>query len=85
MCVHGKHRLTQTYLGTVKYTKTKLLPNCCVQSGLSHENTDSDSGRLTYVFERNSSFSRMTSCDYWKVVPQFVPLTGLHSDICVLI
>jgi len=38
MCVHGKHRLTQTYLGTVKYTKTKLLPNSCVQSGLSHEN-----------------------------------------------
>ena len=41
--------------------------------------------RRHYVFfERNSSFSRMTLCDYWKVIPQFVPLNGLHSDICVL-
>ena len=26
----------------------------------------------------------MTLCNYWKVTPQFVPLTGLHTDICVL-
>ena len=26
----------------------------------------------------------MTLCNYWKVIPQFVPLTGLHADICVL-
>ena len=36
------------------------------------------------IFERNNSFSRMTSCNYWKVIPQFVPLNGLHADICVL-
>ena len=36
------------------------------------------------LFERNSSFSRMTSCNYWKVIPQFVPLNGLHADILVL-
>ena len=43
---------------------------------------DSDSGRLT--FERNISFSRVTLYNYWKVIPQFVPLDGLHTDICVL-
>ncbi len=26
----------------------------------------------------------MTSHNYWKVIPQFVPLTGVHADICVL-
>ena len=26
----------------------------------------------------------MTLCNYWKVIRQFVPLTGLHADICVL-
>ena len=26
----------------------------------------------------------MTSCNYWKVIPQFVPLNSLHADICVL-
>ena len=40
--------------------------------------------RKPQLFERNSSFSRMTSCIYWKRIPQFVPLTGLHADICVL-
>ena len=26
----------------------------------------------------------MTVCNYWKVIPQFVPLNDLHADICVL-
>ena len=26
----------------------------------------------------------MTLRNYWKVIPQFVPLNGLHTDICVL-
>ena len=26
----------------------------------------------------------MISCNHWKVILQFVPLTGLHEDICVL-
>ena len=29
-------------------------------------------------------FSRKTLSNYWKVVPQFVPLNGLHADICIL-
>ena len=33
------------------------------------------------LFERNSSFSGMTSCKYWKVIPQFVPLNSLHASI----
>ena len=39
---------------------------------------------IPVVFERNNSFSRMTSCNYWKVIPQFVPLTSLYKDIGVL-
>ena len=26
----------------------------------------------------------MTLCNYWKAIPQFVPLNGFHTDICVL-
>ena len=26
----------------------------------------------------------MTSNNYWKVIPQFAPLNGLHADICIL-
>ena len=26
----------------------------------------------------------MTLCNYWKIIPQFVPLNGFHTDICVL-
>ena len=26
----------------------------------------------------------MTLCNYWKVIPQFVSLAGVHADICVL-
>ena len=36
------------------------------------------------LFERNSSFSRMTLCNYWKVIPQFVPLNDLCADNCIL-
>ena len=50
---------------------------------VSNEDGTSDSGRLTF-FERNSSFSRITLYNYWKVIPQFVSLNGLHGDICVL-
>ena len=39
---------------------------------------------MSSLFERNSSFSRITFYNYWKVIPQFVPMTGLHPDISVL-
>ena len=26
----------------------------------------------------------MTYSNYWKVIPQFAPLNGLHADICIL-
>ena len=50
---------------------------------MSSHTESRDSGRLTF-FERNISFSRVTLYNYWKVIPQFVPLDGLHTDICVL-
>ena len=39
-----------------------------------------------WPFWKKGLFSRMTSCKYWKVIPQFVPLNGLHADIdiCIL-
>ena len=40
--------------------------------------------RKTDLCERNSSFSKIPLCNYWKVIPHFVPLNGLHADICVL-
>ena len=37
----------------------------------------SDSGRLTILLHS-------PLCNYWEVIPQFVPLNGLHTDICFL-
>ena len=53
-------------------------------TGISSKRTSRQQFWKTDLFERNSSFSRITSCNYWKVTPQFVPLNGLHADICVL-
>ena len=39
----------------------------------------------TDLFERNSSFFRMTLCKHWKVIPQFVPLNSLHAGIVLRI
>ena len=41
-----------------------------------------DSGRSTFLKETARSPEWLHV--YWKVIPQFVPLTGLHADIYVL-
>ena len=40
-----------------------------------------DSGRSTFLKETARSPEWLHV--YWKVIPQFVPLTGLHADICL--
>ena len=47
----------------------------CTYSTITY---DGDSGKLTFLKELNSSFSRMTLGKYCKVIPQFVPL---HAGI----
>ena len=60
--------------------QTLLLGEEALETHRNDRSYSSDSGRSTF-FERNSLFSVMAYSKFWKVIPQFVPLKGLHAKI----
>ena len=39
-------------------------------------------GRLTFLHERDSSFSIMAYSNYWKVTPHLASLNDIYVNIC---
>ena len=66
-----------------------LQPAICAARALVSKSRDYNPTKMSARAEAGTNmqqlvFRRMTSCNYWKVMPQFVPLNGLHADICLM-